>query len=126
MIKKQVRNNLVSCLVSELINDFPPYTLGGFPVREHSICEVMDNVSKIVVAVYKLHAGQWYRYDLISVFPPYPPQPQPLNESISRGLVVPNIPLVLEPTTLIVSVSPTATNKLITVPTVPTITDSTS
>lgn len=93
MIKKQIRNNLVSCLSSELINGFPPYVLGGFPVREFSICEVMDDVNKNVVAVYKLHNEQWYRYDLISVFPPYPPQPEPLQRTISLGLIVPAIPI---------------------------------
>jgi hypothetical protein len=99
MIKKQIRNNNIACLASELIGGFPPYQfVGGIPIREHSICEVMDDDTLKVVALYKLHSSQWYRYDLISVFPPYPPQPQPLNVSISKGLIVPDIPVIPDST----------------------------
>jgi len=76
-MKKQMRNNRVSCLASQCdAGGFPPYQYSDDrPVREHSYCEVLDDESKKVVAIYLLHSGQWYRYDLVGVWPPYPPFP---------------------------------------------------
>ena len=76
-----------------------------------------------VVAVYKLHDSQWYRYDLVSVYPPYPPQPQPLVQSIALGLVVPNVPTISDPVMGVVYVAPTSINAELTVPEIPTISE---
>jgi len=127
MLKKQMRNTTFACLESDLIDDFPPLVIGGFDIRNHSICEVMENTNKTVIAIYKLHDYQWYRYDLENAYPAYPnyPQPQPLVQSISLGLVVPPIPTISDPTTLVVYVDPTFISESLVIPTIPTITEST-
>jgi hypothetical protein len=126
-MKKQMRNNRVSCLASQCdAGGFPPYQYSdGRPVREHSYCEVLDDESKKVVAIYLLHSGQWYRYDLVGVWPPYPPQPlppEPLFQTISVGLVVPGVPNVLNPVTGVLSPTPVSVSvPVIGVPTMPVI-----
>lgn len=78
MVKKQIRNNTVSCLLTDCdINGFPPLLMNGKSIREHTICEVMDHATLIVKAIYKLHEGVWYRYDLVTQSSPLPPPPPP-------------------------------------------------
>jgi hypothetical protein len=123
MIKKQFRNRQFACLSSEMVMGFPPYVLDGKAIPNHSMCEVMDDSTLRVVALYKLHDSQWYRYDLVSVYPPYPPQPQPLVQSIALGLVVPNVPVVYAPVTGVVYVAPVSISNELTVPEIPTISE---
>ena len=130
MIKKQVRQNNVACLQSDMIEGFPPYTMDGLPIRNHSLCEVMDDDSRSVVATYKLHDGQWYRYVLTGVWPPYPPAPeppQPLVQYINLGLTVPDMPVFAaepNPTATVVYVPPTYINQpVLSDPSMPTITE---
>ncbi len=127
-MKKQMRNNRVSCLASQCDSGgFPPYQYSdGRAVREHSYCEVLDDESKKVVAIYLLHGNQWYRYDLVGVWPPYPPQPippEPLFQTISVGLVVPDMQDmqdVLNPVTGVLSPIPVSVSvPAIGVPTMP-------
>ena len=99
MIKKQRRNNTVSCLFTDCNEGgFPPLIMAGKAVREHSICEVMDNTTLSVKAIYKLHEGVWYRYDLANQWPPPPPPPPPptLAVYINLGLTVPNMPVMAD------------------------------
>lgn len=127
MIKKQFRNRAYACLNSEMVGGFPPYTIDGLPVPEHSICEVMDDDTLRVVAVYKLHQEQWYRYDLVSVWPPYPPQPEPLQKTISLGLVVPEMPTTpIESVSVLAPTPVSISSPALAVPAMPTITESTT
>ena len=123
MIKKQMRNTSLSCKESDLIDGFPPIIRNGIEVRNHSICEVMENTNKTVVAIYKLFDLQWYRYDLENAYPAYPnyPQPQPLTQSISLNLIAPSITTITDSNYNNPNINILSISESLVVPTIPTI-----
>ena len=132
MLKKQFRQRTFACTTADTILGFPPLIIDGNPVPNHAICEVMDDDTRNVVAVYKLHDGQWYRYVLTGVWPPYPPMPDPLEpilQYINLSLTVPDMPVFADepnPTATVVYVPPVSIDvSALSVPSMPTITEST-
>ena len=76
MIQKQIRNTSFICNETDLISNFPPYQINGINVRNHSLCEVVEETNRSVIALFKLLDDSWYRYDLAGAYPAYPNYPQ--------------------------------------------------
>ena len=51
-----------ACKDTDFIDGYPPTLFNGVTIRNDSICEVMNTVTKQIYQMYKMVDGSWYSY----------------------------------------------------------------